>query len=255
MNLIETGQALPPELIMAVQDARSIAVLTGAGVSAESGVPTFRAAQTGLWAKHDPMTLASPQGFARDPALVWDWYQWRRKLIAEARPNAGHHALAELDQATDELVVITQNVDGFHQLAGSNNVLELHGNIQRTICSVTRKPIAVDWLDQHADTHPPPSPHDSHGLARPDVVWFGEALDADILNAAFTAAEQCDLMIVAGTAGVVHPAASIPPAAVRAGACMIDINPQTSELTHLAHWHLSGPSGYWLPLLAKARRQ
>jgi NAD-dependent deacetylase len=245
----------PESLIEQVQAARHIAVLTGAGVSAESGIATFRDAQTGLWAHYDPMDLASPQGFERDPGLVWDWYQWRRRLIAEASPNPGHHALAALADHVEGLTLITQNVDGFHQLAGSRDVLELHGNIQRSICSMTREVIAADWLDRHSDRSPPPSPHHRQGLARPDVVWFGEALDAPTLTTAFEAACQSDLMIVAGTAGAVHPAASIPAAAVERGARMIDINPQVSELTGMANWHLKGNSAYWLPRLVEIRQQ
>lgn len=247
-----TADELPGELVDCLRQAERVAVLTGAGVSAESGVPTFRDAQTGLWARHDPMTLASPEGFARDPALVWNWYQWRRELIAGARPNAGHTALAELGAGV-HLDLITQNVDGLHQRAGSENVLELHGNIQRTICSSTRKIIDPAWLERHADQQPPPSPHSRDGLARPDVVWFGEALDRDTLERAFAAAGACDLMIVAGTAGAVQPAASLPVVAVDNGASVIEINPATSELTRLADWHLKGGSAVWLPRLSSVR--
>ncbi len=249
---IDRDQDLPEALIAALTSADRVAVLTGAGVSAESGVPTFRDAQTGLWARHDPMTLASPEGFSRQPDLVWDWYQHRRRLIAETAPNAGHHALARLQKRFEQFTLITQNVDGFHQLAGSEPVLELHGNIQRTICSQTRQLIAPDWLDQHSDQQPPPSPHHPEGLARPDVVWFGEMLDPETLDQAFAAAEHCDLMIVAGTSGLVHPAAGIPLLAVRAGKPMIDINPDRSELSGLADWHLAGPSAHWLPKLASS---
>ena len=247
---VETGQDLPEDLVAALAGARRIAVLTGAGVSAESGVQTFRDAQTGLWAKHDPMTLASPEGFARQPELVWGWYQHRRELIARARPNPGHYALADMQDRFQSLTLVTQNVDGFHQLAGSDPVLELHGNIQRTICSKTRRTIDPDWLEEHCERQPPPSPHHPQGLARPDVVWFGEMLDASVLEAAFAAADNCDLMIVVGTSGLVHPAASIPMLAVRAGRPMIDINPQASELSSLANWHLAGTSAHWLPKLA-----
>lgn len=247
---LEPHQALPDELIAILTGARRIAVLTGAGVSAESGVPTFRDAQTGLWARHDPMTLASPEGFASQPELVWGWYQHRRKLIAAASPNPGHYALAKLQKRYEGLTLITQNVDGFHQLASPDPVLELHGNIQRNICSQTRRTIDPDWLEQHSDRQPPPSPHHPQGLARPDVVWFGEKLDSDVLDAAFAAAGDCDLMLVAGTSGLVHPAAGIPLLAVRAGRPMIDINPDQSELSGLSDWHLAGPSAFWLPKLA-----
>lgn len=248
MNLHE----LPSDLVDCLRSASRVAVLTGAGVSAESGIPTFRDAQTGLWENHDPMQLASPEGFDADPALVWDWYQWRRKLISESRPNAGHVALAEMAGGFDSFVLITQNVDGFHQLAGSEGVLELHGNIQRSICSKTRKAIDPDWLERHSDHRPPPSPHHQQGLARPDVVWFGEALDETTLEAAYSAAGECDLMIVAGTAGAVQPAATLPFVANQSGARIIDINPEATEISRIADWHLAGPGATWLPALVQA---
>ena len=246
---------LPADLVDCLRSAARVAVLTGAGVSAESGIPTFRDAQTGLWAKHDPMQLASPKGFEADPALVWDWYRWRRELIAESRPNAGHEALGAMARDFESFVLITQNVDGFHQLAGSETVLELHGSIQRSICSRTRKAIASDWIEQHADRHPPPSPHHEQGLARPDVVWFGEALDEPTLEAALKAARECDLMIVAGTAGAVQPAASLPFFAAEAGARVIDINPEVTGISQIADWHLAGPGTIWLPALARAAKR
>jgi NAD-dependent deacetylase len=246
------SERIPDALLARLRGAQRIAVLTGAGVSAESGIPTFREAHTGLWARYDPVELASPQAFERDPATVWDWYQWRRRLIAETRPNAGHEALAHFQGLMPELTTITQNVDGFHALAGSHDVLELHGNIQRNICSRTRKPIDGDWLERHADRRPPPSPHHPEGMARPDVVWFGEALDTATLERAFAAAESADVMITVGTSGAVQPAASLPVAAARSGAVVIDINPEDNELTALADWHLVGASAAWLPALAEA---
>jgi len=241
----------PPESLLAcLREASKVAVLTGAGVSAESGIPTFREARTGLWARYDPMELASPEAFEHDPATVWNWYRWRRQLIAQARPNPGHYAVAELQSLVTELVTITQNVDGFHALAGSCDVLELHGNIQRNICSRTGRAIDAGWIERHEAERPPPSPHHPEGLARPDVVWFGEALDPATLEAAFVASEECEVMITAGTSGAVQPAASLPAAAVRAGAVLIDINPEINELSKLARWHLAGPSAAWLPALA-----
>lgn len=236
----------PAGLVTALTEAGNLAILTGAGVSAESGIPTFREAQSGLWARHDPMALASPQGFEADPETVWNWYQWRRELIARNRPNDGHHALARLQRLLPS-TLITQNVDGFHQLAGSEPVLELHGNIHRNICSVTGRLIDAEWIEQHGNRLPPPSPHHPRGLARPDVVLFGESLNPKILDEAFAAASNCDLMLVIGTAGAVQPAASIPVIARQAGARLIEINPDTSELTGLANWHLAGPSSKWLP--------
>ena len=244
--------ALPDDLVRTLGQARRVVALTGAGVSAESGIPTFREAQRGLWARFDPITLASPEGFAADPARVWDWYQWRRELVGHSRPNAGHRALAELAGMVEHFCLITQNVDGFHQLAGSTEVLELHGNITRSICSRTRKMVDSDWLARHSDQHPPPSPHHVDGLCRPDVVWFGEALDEQVLAQAMKAASQAELMIVAGTAGAVYPAAGLPALAAEHGARIIDINPEATAISRLADWHLSGPSAHWLPSLVAA---
>ena len=242
----------PANLVDCLRSASRVAALTGAGVSAESGIPTFRDAQTGLWEKHDPMQLASPEGFEAAPTLVWDWYQWRRSLIAESTPNPGHEALAAMAPNFQSFVLITQNVDGLHQIAGSERVLELHGNIRRNICSITRKPVDREWIERHADQRPPPSPHHARGLARPDVVWFGEALDGPTLEAAFQAARNCELMIVAGTAGAVQPAASLPLITRETGARLVDINPETTEISRLADWHLAGPSAQWLPALSQA---
>lgn len=243
---------LPAELIDCLRSAARVTVLTGAGVSAESGIPTFREAQTGLWMQHDPMALASPEGFEANPGLVWDWYQWRRELIAESSPNDGHFSLAEIAPLFEKFALITQNVDGFHQLAGSEDVVELHGNIHRNICSRTRKFISGDWIAEHEEIHPPPSPHDPKGLARPDVIWFGETLDESTLQAAFAAARDCDLMIVAGTSGAVQPAASLPLIAQEAGARLIDINPEVTDISRAADWHLAGPGAEWLPAIAAA---
>ncbi|NKI34268.1 NAD-dependent deacylase [Wenzhouxiangella sp. XN79A] len=233
----------------ALTAARRVTVLTGAGISAESGIPTFREAQIGLWATFDPRQLASPEGFAENPGRVWDWYQWRRTLIGNSAPNPGHRALAELQRRRPDLVLITQNVDGLHQRAGSRGVLELHGSVQRTVCSVTRRAIDADWLARHADDHPPPSPHHPDGLARPDVVWFGEALPADVLEAAFEAAANCDLMLVVGTSGEVHPAAGLPRIAREQGATIIDVNPQADAIREFADLVLARPGGEVLPKL------
>ncbi|MBY6203955.1 SIR2 family NAD-dependent protein deacylase [Halomonas denitrificans] len=233
----------------ALRAADRVAVLTGAGVSAESNIPTFRDAQTGMWARFDPRQLASPEGFAEAPDRVWNWYRWRRELVASSRPNAGHDALATLQRSRPGVTLITQNVDGFHQQAGARDVLELHGSLQRTVCSVTRRVIDQDWLDEHADAEPPPSPHHPDGLARPDVVWFGEALPAAVIDAALDAAARCDLILVAGTSGEVHPAASLPFIARDHGARVIDVNPEATAISRMADWHLAGPSARWLPAL------
>ena len=248
----DAGQPPPADLVATLREATRVAVLTGAGVSAESGIPTFRDAQTGMWSKFDPMQLASPEGFEENPSRVWDWYRWRRELVGEARPNAGHEALAAMARHFRAFTLITQNVDGLHQRAGSACVLELHGNIGRTICSRTRRPIDEKWLERHAAASPPPSPHHDEGLARPDVVWFGETLAEDTLRRAFEAVEACEMLIVAGTAGEVFPAAALPGAAREAGARVVDVNPDLTPIGRAADWHLQGTSAEWLPRLAAA---
>lgn len=230
--------------------ARRIAVLTGAGVSKESGVPTFRDAQQGLWADFDPQTLASRDGFRRDPGLVWRWYAWRSTLVHSVQPNAAHRALARL-AALREVTVITQNVDGLHQAAGSEGVLELHGNIRRYRCFERDHPMAVADFTVEA---PPPCPQ-CGSPARPDVVWFGELLPSEILERAWAAAAGCDVMLVVGTSGVVQPAASLPLVAARGGARTVEINPEQSELSPHLDLTLLGPAGSVLPQLVATLEQ
>jgi NAD-dependent deacetylase len=253
MPLIIPSDQVPTELIDRFEGAERIAVLCGAGLSAESGIPTFREAQTGLWENHDPMTLASPEGFARQPDLVWQWYEWRRSLVRRARPNAGHRALSALQARRPSTVLITQNVDGLQQQAGTARLLELHGNLMRSICSRTRRPIDAAWIETSAG-QPPPSPHHPDGLARPDVVWFGEALDATVLEQASQAARECDLMLVVGTSGLVHPAAGLPHLAARSGALLVEINPQQTPLSAMMDWQVPEPAGTALPRLIDALR-
>lgn len=239
---------LPSDLIHALHAARHIAVLTGAGVSAESGIPTFRQAQTGLWAQYDPQELATPDAFRRHPKLVWEWYAWRRALVAAARPNAGHYALVELARRAPRFTLITQNIDNLHQDAGSADVIELHGNIRRTKCFREDTPID-DWPD--TGEIPPRCPRCGDYL-RPDVVWFGEALPPDKLQAALDAAEACDLFFSIGTSGLVEPAASLARLALQRGARVVEINPTVTPLTPHATFVLSAPSGEVLPALLRA---
>lgn len=239
---------IPPALAQALRSARHIAVLTGAGVSAEGGVPTFRDAQTGLWAKYDPEELATPQAFQRSPRLVWEWYAWRRELVAAARPNPGHYALVEMENRAPNFTLITQNVDQLHQQAGSRRVIELHGSLWRTKCS--REGRVVESWPETGDV-PPRCPHCSD-LLRPDVVWFGEALPERELMEAFAAAQQCDVFIAAGTSAIVQPAASLPLLAARSGAVLVEVNPQETPITGEADYFLQGPSGSVLPALVQA---
>lgn len=225
-----------------LREARRVVVLTGAGMSAESGIPTFRDALTGHWARYRPEDLATPEAFAADPGRVWDWYAARRAGVRSTAPHAGHRALAALESTLAGLVVVTQNVDGFHQDAGSSRVIELHGNIMRSVCSVTRKVIADQWLEGQ-DGHPPSSPHHPEGLARPDVVWFGEALPPGALEEAWSLAEQADVLLSVGTSSLVQPAASLPLVALQAGAFLVEINPDPTPLSGSVHRVLRGTAG------------
>jgi NAD-dependent deacetylase len=230
-----------------VREASRIAVLTGAGVSAESGVPTFRDAQTGYWARFRPEDMATEDGFRAAPQRVWDWYQYRRELLAGVQPNAGHAALADFARRRPgALTLITQNVDGLHQRAGSEGVLCLHGDL-----------FANRWLDapraccnlEHAAAGHPPFCEACGNLVRPGVVWFGEALPQAAFDAAERAARGCDLMLVVGTAGAVYPAAGLAHVARQAGARVVVVNPAPSQLDDAAHAVLTGTSAQVLPRL------
>jgi len=230
--------------------ARHIAVLTGAGISAESGIPTFRDAQTGLWARYDPMQLATEEGFRADPSLVWRWYAWRRGLVAAAQPNAGHHALADAEARFDRVRVVTQNVDGLHARAGSTNLTELHGNLMRTIC-IDRCGYREAAPARLPAGEPPRCPR-CGAFLRPGVVWFGEMLDPHDLQAASAEAAACDVMLVVGTSGLVYPAAGLPAAARRAGADVITVNPEATELDGIATVAIRGKAAVVLPRLLEA---
>lgn len=229
-----------------VASSTRIAVLTGAGISKESGIATFRDAQEGLWATFDPEALASREGFRRDPTLVWQWYAWRAQRIASVEPNPGHFALAALGRLRPT-TIITQNVDGLHQRAGSEGVLELHGSITRVKCFARGHPMEATWeLDA-----PPPCPR-CGSPGRPDVVWFGESLPGDVLDAAYGAIFAADLMLVVGTSALVQPAASLPLLAARRGAATIEVNPEETALTGSMTLSLRGPSGVLLPQILEA---
>lgn len=226
------------------RDIHSLVVLTGAGISAESGVPTFRG-ENGLWRQYRAEELATPVAFRQDPKLVWEWYDWRRGLISKCLPNAAHHTLVLMENHVPDFTLITQNVDGLHHLAGSRNVVELHGNIWRMRCTRRCRP---NWEDR---TVPLPQ-HPMHcptcgALARPDVVWFGEPLRAEVLEAAWTASERCQTMVVVGTSAVVHPAASLPITARQAGAALVEINPRSTPISLLADETIREPAAVALP--------
>lgn len=234
------------ELAAVLRDAASVTVSTGAGMSAESGVPTFRDTQDGLWAKYRPEDLATPEAFAADPAMVWDWYEWRRTRLAGLNPHAGHRALAQLQDCLAAVTLITQNVDGFHQLAGSAQVLELHGNIRRNRCAAGHR---SPWQAGVAER--PPACPQCGGLLRPDVVWFGESLDSRTLEAACEAAAQCSVFVSIGTSTVVEPAASLGRVAAAAGATLAEVNPQTTPLSALSEYCFREPAGKVLPELLR----
>lgn len=237
-----------PELIFMLRRAQRLCALTGAGASQESGLRTFRDSQSGLWAQYKPTELASPEAFARDPKLVWDWYAWRREAIKGVRPNPGHYALAEMEKKIPEFTLITQNVDGLHRMAGSMNVLELHGNIQRVRCSECGT-FAEEWDD---GTESVPCCEECGGLLRPDVVWFGESLPRSALDAAVKSARKCDVFFSIGTSGVVQPAASLGFAAHNKGATVVEINMESTPLTPKADYFFQGKSGEIMPGLVKA---
>jgi NAD-dependent deacetylase len=219
-----------------------IAVLTGAGISAASGIPTFRGEQDSLWSQYRPEELATPQAFGRDPELVWKWYDWRRGLIAGSGFNAAHQALADLERKA-RVVIVTQNVDGYHQEAGSTVVHEFHGSIwvlRCTGCGVERleKQVPLDLL---------PHCRKCGGLERPGVVWFGEGIDPRVMHTSFEAAGDCDLFLVVGTAGAVYPAASLVDAAKNAGAKIVEFNLERSGVSHLADLFVPGNAADTLP--------
>lgn len=222
-------------------------VLTGAGISAESGVPTFRGKE-GLWGKFKPEELATMEAFIANPKIVWEWYLWRRELLKKVSPNPGHYALTQLAQWFDDYAIITQNVDGLHRLAGSERVLEIHGNINRNKCAECGA-----FVEVPVESDPLTLPHCGRcgGAVRPDVVWFGEFLPEELIDQAVQLSERSDVFFSVGTSGLVHPAAGLPLVAKRHKAVLIEINPEETPLTPLADYALSGKSGEVLPELLK----
>jgi NAD-dependent deacetylase len=220
-----------------------VAVLSGAGISAASGIPTFRGAQDSLWSQYRPQDLATPEAFRHDPELVWRWYDWRRGLIADAAPNAAHEAVVRLARHC-RLTVITQNVDGYHQQAGSADVLEFHGSIWRVRCTGCGR----ESEDRRVPLPVPPRCDACEELLRPAVVWFGEAIDPEVMRAAAEATAACELFLVVGTAGAVYPAAGLVQAARRAGARVLEFNLERSAVTPLADVFVPGSAADTLPV-------
>ena len=234
------------QALQLVRSSNAICVLTGAGISAESGVPTFRG-QDGLWQGHRAVELATPEAFDRDPKTVWQFYNWRRDLLRNCQPNDGHCALAELERRCASFALVTQNVDGLHQRAGSRNVIELHGNVWIDRCeNCGRQKDGCDRPD--ADD---PRCDACGGRLRPGVVWFGESLPPDAIDAAWAAAQACQLMIVVGTSAVVQPAASLPLLVKQQGSPVIEINPEPTPITDLCDVSLRASAGETLQTLIR----
>ncbi len=248
MNVID-------ECVDYLRSAQQITVLTGAGVSKESGIPTFRDAMDGLWVKYDPTELATPQAFRDDPKLVWDFYEYRREMMRPAQPNAGHKALAALQKVFPSMRIITQNVDDLHERAGSTDVIRLHGAIAHNKCSAnchgspTR--IDVSRLAWDKTSGPPPCPYCGCPV-RPDVVWFGEVLPREAMERALDLLERTDVILVVGTSGMVSPSAEMPGIVRHNGGTVIEVNPDDSLISPISRVKLRGPSGVMLPQVVEA---
>ena len=248
--------AIPQALIVALQQAKHVVVFTGAGVSAESGIPTFRDALTGLWERFDAEDLATSDAFRRDEELVWGWYEWRRMSVLRSQPNPAHLAIAALARHVPKLTVVTQNVDDLHERAGSTDVLHLHGSLHSPRCFACGRahilPLGIPDEPDGGRRLCPPRCHHCGGSVRPGVVWFGEDLPVVELNHAFAAARECDVLFAIGTSGLVQPAASIPSLARQAGAKVVQVNPISTQLDDACNWSLRGTAGMVMPILLQA---
>ncbi|KPL18087.1 MAG: NAD-dependent protein deacylase [candidate division Zixibacteria bacterium SM23_81] len=234
------------EFLRKMKSAKSVAVLTGAGISAESGVPTFRG-EEGLWKKFKPEELATVDAFLSNPKLVWEWYRHRRQILKEVKPNAGHLALRDLEEKFEKFTLITQNIDGLHQRAGSRRVVELHGNIRRNRCQNCGR----IYQDVSLEEREKPPTCTCHGLLRPDVVWFGESLPPEAIDQAFYAAAHCDVFLSVGTSAVVYPAAYLPLIALQYLAYVVEFNIEPTAISHQVSEFIQGKTGQVLPQLVK----
>ena len=231
------------DLIEKLKSANAILFFTGAGISAESGIDTFRG-KGGLWNKMSAQELASFDGFMKNPNLVWEWYQYRRKIVRETEPNAGHKIIAAFEKHFDEVTVVTQNIDNLHKRAGSSNILELHGNIERNFCMNCKTFYGVE---KFIETEEAPKCEKCDGMIRPDVVWFGEMLPQEIFAKAERKAADSDICFIVGTSAVVYPAAYIPISAKEAGATLVEINIESTEITNQVDYSIIGKAGEILP--------
>ncbi len=236
-----------PEVKARLAGARAVTVLTGAGISADSGVPTFRGAD-GLWRNHRAEELATPEAFARNPRLVWEWYNWRREFIATKIPNAAHHALVELEQRVERFWLITQNVDGLHPAAGSRKLSEIHGNIWKVRCTQCRQ------VQENRAVPIPMLPlcPACGGLLRPHIVWFGESLDPDDLDRSVAAVGSCEMLLIIGTSGVVYPAASFAALAKQADAFVAEINLDPTPNSQVVDITIGGRAAEVVPELIRS---
>ncbi|BBP59806.1 NAD-dependent deacylase [Pseudomonas sp. St316] len=247
------SEALFAQTVKRLRTARHLVVFTGAGISAQSGISTFRDPSTGLWARYDPKELATPAAFAKDPALVWAWYSWRRTLVNEAQPNAAHLAVARLAQCLPLVTIITQNVDDLLERAGSKEVIHLHGDLASARCFQCNRPYLGPLpvgVGEDCDSLEPPRCAHCNGQVRPNVVWFGEGMPEQELDQAFTAARDCDVMLSIGTSGNVYPAARIPTLAAEHGAWLVHIN--IESIGAASDKTLVGDATQWLPRLVDA---
>jgi len=238
---------ISPALRDHLRKGAPLVVLTGAGVSAESGLATFRGPE-GMWEGRNPMELASPDAFRADPLTVWRFYDWRRRQALKARPNPAHLALAAWERARGEFSLITQNVDGLHERAGSRNVVRLHGSLWRLRCTADQR----EFDDVREDLGPLPPKCECGAMLRPGVVWFGESLPAQAIERADRASRAAALVLVIGTSSLVYPAAALPQVARSAGAFVVEINPEPTPLSPQVDERLAGPAGEIVPALAVA---
>lgn len=241
-------------LAQQLREAQHVVVFTGAGASAESGIPTFRDALTGLWERFDPTQLATSEAFRADPALCWGWYEWRRSKVIQAQPNGAHHAIAELANLVPKLTVVTQNVDNLHERAGSQEVIHLHGSLHSPRCIdcglAYTLPLTSDALPEDGSRIEPPRCSACSGYVRPGVVWFGEMLPEDAWSAGLAAAEECDVFLSIGTSGIVYPAAELPLRALGHGATVVHINPVRFDISSQEHF-LQGPASITMQSLLR----
>ena len=241
---------IPDRLIARLKSADAVVAFTGAGMSAESGVPTFRG-EDGIWKKFKPEELANFDAFIHNPDLVWEWYSHRKRIIASIQPNRGHHALAQMERHYQSFAVITQNIDNLHCRAGTTTVHELHGSIERNYCIHCHAYFTNEEILKQERT---PRCTACNGLVRPDVVWFGEMLPVEEWNASVAAAEHAEVFFSVGMSSIVYPAASLPVMAKRAGAYLVEINLEPTEISDRADEVLLGKSGVILPQIIRACR-